>query len=410
MHRLAHRDHAAVLRFLSACDSGAGLQAFAASVTAALPALIAADVAVFGMANPRARVLQAIENPRVTTAAELDTWVRVSVTQRTPNPPVDHFARTNDPEARRLSDFLTRRQFHALPVYTEFYRPLRIEFVLGAFINNGPTAFDGVTLNRAGRDFTERDRSVLTILRPHIVQGYRTAIAIDRLRADLALAARAVETPGFGLIVISACGRMDLLSPGAEALLTKYFGPRRQAEELPDTLDGWVRQNVEAARDSSRLPPPDEPLIVERPGARLVVQPVRIGRDTLLLLEEPTTRSNWLRLAPLGLPLREARVLLECLREEVVMAGSAMTPDPANRVIAWFREVQALAPAAHRLTPHEVRLLGLLVDGHGYKTAAAALGSSVHTVAFHMKHIYEKLQAHSKSEAVAKALRDRIVP
>jgi DNA-binding CsgD family transcriptional regulator len=83
---------------------------------------------------------------------------------------------------------------------------------------------------------------------------------------------------------------------------------------------------------------------------------------------------------------------------------------PANRVIAWFREVQALAPAAHRLTPHEVRLLGLLVDGHGYKTAAAALGSSVHTVAFHMKHIYEKLQAHSKSEAVAKALRDRIVP
>jgi DNA-binding CsgD family transcriptional regulator len=79
-------------------------------------------------------------------------------------------------------------------------------------------------------------------------------------------------------------------------------------------------------------------------------------------------------------------------------------------VIAWLREVQSLAPAAHHLTPHEVRLLGLLVEGHSYKTAAATLGSSVHTVAFHMKHIYAKLQVHSKSEAVAKALRDGIVP
>jgi DNA-binding CsgD family transcriptional regulator len=80
-----------------------------------------------------------------------------------------------------------------------------------------------------------------------------------------------------------------------------------------------------------------------------------------------------------------------------------------SRVTAWYREVQSLAPAGHRLTPHEVRLLGLLVEGHSYKTAAGVLGSSVHTVAFHMKHIYAKLDVHSKSEAVAKALRDRIV-
>jgi DNA-binding CsgD family transcriptional regulator len=51
----------------------------------------------------------------------------------------------------------------------------------------------------------------------------------------------------------------------------------------------------------------------------------------------------------------------------------------------------------------------LLVEGHSYKTAAAALGSSVHTIAFHFKHIYDKLQVHSKAEAVAKALRNGIV-
>jgi len=51
----------------------------------------------------------------------------------------------------------------------------------------------------------------------------------------------------------------------------------------------------------------------------------------------------------------------------------------------------------------------MLVDGHNYKTAAVELGVSVNTIAFHMKRIYEKLQVHSKSEAVSKALRDGLV-
>ena len=44
-----------------------------------------------------------------------------------------------------------------------------------------------------------------------------------------------------------------------------------------------------------------------------------------------------------------------------------------------------------------------------YKTAAAELGVTVHTISFHLRSIYEKLQVHSKSAAVAKALRRRLV-
>jgi DNA-binding CsgD family transcriptional regulator len=51
----------------------------------------------------------------------------------------------------------------------------------------------------------------------------------------------------------------------------------------------------------------------------------------------------------------------------------------------------------------------LLVDGHNYKTAGVEVGMGVHAVSFHMRNIYEKLQVHSKAEAVAKALRHRIV-
>jgi DNA-binding NarL/FixJ family response regulator len=100
--------------------------------------------------------------------------------------------------------------------------------------------------------------------------------------------------------------------------------------------------------------------------------------------------------------------LLECLRE-VVQGGAPMSPEVARRVITLFRAFRPPPRAEHQLTPHEVRILGLLAEGHSYKTAAATLGSSVNTVAFHMKNIYSKLQVHSKSEAVAKALRDGIV-
>jgi DNA-binding NarL/FixJ family response regulator len=55
------------------------------------------------------------------------------------------------------------------------------------------------------------------------------------------------------------------------------------------------------------------------------------------------------------------------------------------------------------------RLLKLFVEGHNYKTAAAELRVSVNTVNFHVRSIYDKLQVHSRSEAVAKALRNRLV-
>jgi DNA-binding NarL/FixJ family response regulator len=100
--------------------------------------------------------------------------------------------------------------------------------------------------------------------------------------------------------------------------------------------------------------------------------------------------------------------LFECLKE-VVNGGAPMSPEVAGRVVALFREFRPPSHADYHLTPHELRLLTLLTEGHSYKSAAGALASSVNTIAFHMKSIYAKLHVHSKSEAVAKALRHRIV-
>jgi DNA-binding NarL/FixJ family response regulator len=100
--------------------------------------------------------------------------------------------------------------------------------------------------------------------------------------------------------------------------------------------------------------------------------------------------------------------LIESLKE-AVQGGAPMSPEVARRVVALFRDIHPPERADYQLTPHETRLLKLLVEGHNYKTAAAELGVSFHTIHFHMRNIYDKLQVHSKSEAVAKALRNRIV-
>jgi len=100
--------------------------------------------------------------------------------------------------------------------------------------------------------------------------------------------------------------------------------------------------------------------------------------------------------------------LLESLRE-VADGGAPMSPEVARRVVKLFREFRPPERASYRLTQQETALLTLMVEGHHYKTAAQAMGISINTVSFHLKHIYEKLQVHSKSEAVAKALREHLL-
>lgn len=100
--------------------------------------------------------------------------------------------------------------------------------------------------------------------------------------------------------------------------------------------------------------------------------------------------------------------LLESVRE-VADGGAPVSPEIARKVISLFQKVRPAARPEQELTPHETRILKLLVDGHNYKTASAELKISINTISFHVRSIYEKLQVHSKSEAVAKALRNNLI-
>jgi DNA-binding NarL/FixJ family response regulator len=99
--------------------------------------------------------------------------------------------------------------------------------------------------------------------------------------------------------------------------------------------------------------------------------------------------------------------LLESLGE--ALHGAPMSPEVALRVLKIFREIRPPETGDYDLTAHELRLLKLLVEGHNYQSAAVELGVAFSTINFHMQNIYGKLQVHSKSEAVAKALKHGLV-
>ena len=100
--------------------------------------------------------------------------------------------------------------------------------------------------------------------------------------------------------------------------------------------------------------------------------------------------------------------LLESIRE-AGEGGSPMSPEVARRVVKLFRQFRPPEHASYHLTSQETELLKLLIEGHHKKTAAREMGISTNTVSFHLKNIYTKLQVHSKTEAVAKALREHLI-
>jgi ribosome biogenesis GTP-binding protein YsxC/EngB len=100
--------------------------------------------------------------------------------------------------------------------------------------------------------------------------------------------------------------------------------------------------------------------------------------------------------------------LLEAIRE-THNGGAPMSPEIARKVVTLFQRTGPPEKIDERLTPQETRMLKLLVEGYTYQGAADLLKISVHTARNHIRSIYDKLHVHSKSEAVCKALRGRII-
>lgn len=95
---------------------------------------------------------------------------------------------------------------------------------------------------------------------------------------------------------------------------------------------------------------------------------------------------------------------------EAASGGAPMTSSIATQVLKMFSQINTHQQNEdYNLTDREKQVLQLLVDGYSYKMIAAEMFIAIDTVRSHIKKIYEKLHVNSKSEAVAKAFKDKIV-
>lgn len=100
--------------------------------------------------------------------------------------------------------------------------------------------------------------------------------------------------------------------------------------------------------------------------------------------------------------------ILQSIRE-TADGGAVMSPHVARKVVRLFQTYAPSRQVDFQLTVQESRVLALLVEGNSYREAAEELRISPNTLSTHVKRIYDKLQVHSKSQAVAKAIRGRMV-
>jgi DNA-binding CsgD family transcriptional regulator len=227
------------------------------------------------------------------------------------NPLITHYQCTRDGAARKISDYMTRGRYRETALYREVFRRIGVESQMAFYLPKRPPTSVAVALIRDRDDFTERDRLVLNLLRPHLFRSYRNAELIGQLRKEAALADQVLETSQRGVIILNRRGRVQFCSLRARQWLAAYRLPlRRAGGALPDELRRWVRQCRSSAARSASLPAAPQPLTMRREGHRLLIRllPDSTPGQQMLLLQERVEPSP-VPLQRFGLTPRQAEVL-----------------------------------------------------------------------------------------------------
>jgi len=197
---------------------------------------------------------------------------------------------------------------------------------------------------------------------------------------------------------------------------------RESVAALVNSTEGFacrdVYESVETAMASLSFPAPDVVLMDINLGGVSGIEGVRRIKERfpathvlmLTVFEENDKIFQSLCAGASGYLLKRStpEKILEAVAE-VHAGGAPMTASVARKVLTLFATLAPPPASASNLTPRETEILQHLVTGSSYKKIARDLFISFDTVNSHIKNIYAKLQVHSKTEAVAKALKERLV-
>jgi DNA-binding CsgD family transcriptional regulator len=237
------------------------------------------------------------------------------------HPVVQHAQRTRDGTARAISDFLTARQFHATGLYRSLFGPMGLEdqLSIGMVGTTGPII--GLSFNRARRGFSARDREVLNLVRPHVLQAYLHGRELQLLRnLDGNRRGTVVDQLPIGLVCVDARGSVTWSTdPAREMLRNHYADAADSLHVLPEAIRVWLRY----VRMPGGRTPLTRHVLSVRGGADLSARwcPLKDGQGVVTLQEVPQPAVD-LPLDTFGLSSREADAM-RCLLHGASVAGTA---------------------------------------------------------------------------------------
>jgi DNA-binding CsgD family transcriptional regulator len=335
--RLRHKDLQAFSHSIQMLYQVSGLDDFPRRVFQALRSLVRCDCFAYNEFGPDG-VLKLLHCEPELPAASTNFLLSLGPEFTHEHPGVDYVTRTGSMEPLKITDFTSQQKWRRTTLYNEFFHPLECEYQIGfAF----PVAKGQIALgfNCAARDYSEDDRQLLTLLRPHLMQAHANARLLTRITSVM------IGT-NQGYLVAARDGTVEYASPTAVHLLQKYFDVPSEPNRLPSALRFWLLKPACAEQRNGHFE-------VECDAVRLVVTLARRERDggCSLLLEEKSDAALKTRLVSAGLTLAEAEVLLWVMR------------------------------------------------GKASSEIAIILGSKTATISKHLEHIYQKLGVENRTAA-----------
>jgi DNA-binding CsgD family transcriptional regulator len=196
-------------------------------------------------------------------------------------------------------------------------------------------------MNRSKRDFSDEERQMLSLVRPHLIQAHANVQAFARL-------SQAIETLRGGVLRATRKGRLQHATPQALLWLAEYFSPRLDGAILPPSLITWLKSAGGLA--------PQVPFVQTKNGSRLAIRAVPSAAEPITLLLEVRRAASPHDLRLLAISAREAEVLF------------------------WLSKAK---------TNYEIGVI---------------LGITTRTVRNHVDHLFRKLKVENRLGAAAAAL------
>jgi|GEM_PF-1243920 len=276
------------------------------------------------------------------------------------HPVLEHHRKCRDLHTRKITDFLSQCQFRTLGIYQDFYHGIDTEYQLAIFLTADYSRVAiGVAVNRKNSDFTERDRTIAELLRPHLVQARQNALAFANLISHKKSGNEASEQINTALISTDQDGKILLGSNRSSLMLNRYFPSfTLLSRRLPAPLYLWMHdcQNRLKASNISDQPLPTFAQQISR---------------TQLVANFYPAKENVCRIV-----LHE----VNCGKESP------------------FR-------TEHPLTPRESEIMQWVVDGKTNAEIGLFLGLSSRTIEKHLEHILAKLKVPSRGAAIREFLK-----